>query len=383
MTGGEPLMDKNTFKVLDYIRDNPNPNLEVSITSNICPPDDALFDKFIEKIKLLEQPLIAENDSTVIEVDLKELFTKATNDNYRSILFYVEDPKDGSNWKEWKQFIVEDTLHGIDPSHIHLNAGIISSEDIKQTFDGLGPCREGDDNSFLYMNNYKKDTEWNKWTHIFDNVSCKHISVFISVDGIGDQAEYIRDGLDWEKLKHNVDRLLTETSRVSITFINTFNLLSIPSLNGFLDYILELREKFGYQYQVDNNHKVLAQKIWFDTPYMREPNWFNIQLCDDNLLNTIQENIDYMKTKVLPDMEYGFTYQGFKNYEILKLERDLAWAKEGENMHDEELSDRVIRFYQYFSQYDKRRGFNFTETFPELVDFMREAKEEYEEKYAP
>ena len=230
---------------------------------------------------------------------------------------------------------------------------------------------------------FKKDTEWNKWTHIFDNVSCKHISVFISVDGIGDQAEYIRDGLDWEKLKHNVDRLLTETSRVSITFINTFNLLSIPSLNGFLDYILELRKKFGYQYQVDNNHKVLAQKIWFDTPYMREPNWFNIQLCDNDLLDTIQENIDYMKTKVLPDMEYGFTYQGFKNYEILKLERDLAWAKEGENMHDEELSDRVIRFYQYFSQYDKRRGFNFLETFPELVDFMREAKEEYEEKYAP
>ena len=80
----------------------------------------------------------------------------------------------------------------------------------------------------------------------------------------------MRDGLDFEKLKRNVDRLLTETTRVSVTFINTFNLLSVPSLRGFLNYMLELREKYGYQYQIDNKHKVLAQKIWFDLPYLRD-----------------------------------------------------------------------------------------------------------------
>ena len=46
VTGGEPLLTKNTFKVLDYIKENPNPDLEVSMTTNMCPPDDALFDKF-------------------------------------------------------------------------------------------------------------------------------------------------------------------------------------------------------------------------------------------------------------------------------------------------------------------------------------------------
>jgi hypothetical protein len=88
-----------------------------------------------------------------------------------------------------------------------------------------------------------------------------------------------------------------------------------------------------------------------------------------------------MKENVLDEGLYGRKYTGFKNYEVLKLERDLAWAKEGVIMYDEELSDRVIRFYQYFSQYDKRRGFNFLETFPELKEFWNEAKEEYEEKY--
>ena len=37
MTGGEPLMDSNTFKVLDYVYENPNAWLEMSLTSNMCP----------------------------------------------------------------------------------------------------------------------------------------------------------------------------------------------------------------------------------------------------------------------------------------------------------------------------------------------------------
>jgi len=50
ITGGEPLMSKDTFKVLDYINENPNPNLELSINSNTCVPDE-LIDKYIEKMK--------------------------------------------------------------------------------------------------------------------------------------------------------------------------------------------------------------------------------------------------------------------------------------------------------------------------------------------
>ena len=54
MTGGEPLMDRNTFKVLDYVNENPHGQLELSITSNMCPPDQKLFDKFVEKVKAIE-----------------------------------------------------------------------------------------------------------------------------------------------------------------------------------------------------------------------------------------------------------------------------------------------------------------------------------------
>lgn len=52
ITGGEPLLNKNTFKVLDYIIENPNSELEVSINTNMNAPDD-LMTKFLEKLKII------------------------------------------------------------------------------------------------------------------------------------------------------------------------------------------------------------------------------------------------------------------------------------------------------------------------------------------
>jgi pyruvate-formate lyase-activating enzyme len=53
ITGGEPLMSKDTFKILDYIIENPNPKLSLAINSN-CVLPDKLFDKFLEKIKIIQ-----------------------------------------------------------------------------------------------------------------------------------------------------------------------------------------------------------------------------------------------------------------------------------------------------------------------------------------
>lgn len=52
ITGGEPLLNKNTFKVLNYIIENPNSNLELGINTNLNPPAE-VFDRFLEKIKII------------------------------------------------------------------------------------------------------------------------------------------------------------------------------------------------------------------------------------------------------------------------------------------------------------------------------------------
>jgi len=52
VTGGEPLMSKNLMKVLDYLIENPQPNLHFNINSNLNPSQD-LFDKFMAKLDIL------------------------------------------------------------------------------------------------------------------------------------------------------------------------------------------------------------------------------------------------------------------------------------------------------------------------------------------
>src|SRR6056300_1047665 len=52
ITGGEPLLNKNTFKVLEYIQEHweENPNLSLAINTNLGVPD-----KLIERLLILEK----------------------------------------------------------------------------------------------------------------------------------------------------------------------------------------------------------------------------------------------------------------------------------------------------------------------------------------
>lgn len=297
MTGGEPLMDKNTFKVLNYIKEQqyPNNDLELSITSNMCPPEQVLFDKFVNIISELENKSVWNDESKV-------------------------DPNLG-NW----------------------------------------------------------------WLSYF-----KHFSLFVSVDSVGEQAEYIRTGLEFDRMLSNVKTFLNNTKRTEITFINTFNIMSIPNLKNFLRMILELRKEFGFENQknisimppegADLNKFSPAvmkpkQRIWFDIPYLRYPDWMSAQnaVFYPELIDTLNDCVAFMEENVETDTYYK-TYHGFKKYEIAKLKRDIAWIKSGKTISEEEINKRRANFYHYFTETDKRRDTNFAKTFPELTNWWKDCQ---------
>jgi len=60
ITGGEPLLNKNTFKILDYIIDNPNPELSIAVNTNLNPPSD-IFEKFTAKLNLITEKKLVKN----------------------------------------------------------------------------------------------------------------------------------------------------------------------------------------------------------------------------------------------------------------------------------------------------------------------------------
>jgi len=62
---------------------------------------------------------------------------------------------------------------------------------------------------------------------------------------------------------------------------------------------------------------------------------------------------------------------GFKDYEVQRLERDIAWMREGQTK-DNSLAK--ADFYRFFSEHDKRRGTDFLATFPEMKSWWAECE---------
>jgi organic radical activating enzyme len=285
ITGGEPLMDVNTFKVLDYIYQNPNQWLELSITSNLCPPTDLLMDKFLEKIKKLEQIQI---------------------------------------WQDTGRF----------------NPG-----------------------------------SGNYW---YVNFALKNFALFVSVDSVGKQAEYIRNGLNFNKMNNNVHKFLEQTHNTTVTFINTFNALSVVGVKDFLLYVLELRKKYSKknqgikhipiidQYNTHPDYEIHPrQRIWFDVPILRSPQWQAIDVLSNDYEQYFLEAIDFAKQN--SNIE---NFEGFYDFEIDKLERNLSIFK-NRNVNDINRKN----FVKFYEQYDSRNNTNFLNTFPEMNNFWQLCKD--------
>jgi hypothetical protein len=67
-------------------------------------------------------------------------------------------------------------------------------------------------------------------------------------------------------------------------------------------------------------------------------------------------------------------FRGFKDYEIQRLRRDIAWMKEGCNLDPTYVKLQRADFYRFFNEHDKRRHTNFLETFPQMKEFWDECK---------
>lgn len=244
MTGGEPLMDKNTFKVFDYIKNNPKKDLNLSITSNCCPPGD-----------------------------------------------------------QWSKFI----------------------KDLKD---------------------------------IIDRDAVDHFMLFCSLDSWGKQAEYIRTGMDFDRLLNNIKTFLTLNDKHSLSFICTFNVLSYPNWLAYIQNILKLRQEFN----------TTRQLIWFDAPQLHYPEWLSPKIYPE-MVGVLEESIEFMKAN-RETMETAF--KGFKDYEISKIQRLVDWIK---SPADFDLNEAKKNFYMFINESDKRNQTNFLQTFPQLNTFWEECKE--------
>jgi hypothetical protein len=197
----------------------------------------------------------------------------------------------------------------------------------------------------------------NKVNNLIAIGAIKDFKIFTSIDTWGPAAEYIRTGLDLKIWEQNLDTYLTKTT-LPITFMITFSILSVTNFQSLLEKILEWREKYN---GLDQNK---WQRVRFDTPYLKEPLQYDMNILPKdefmpymrNHLDFILANLDDKNRSKFNDLEYE------KFLRVVKYMESSTYTPE-------KLEEGKRDFFNWFKEYDRRRGTDFIKTFPELANF--------------
>lgn len=247
ITGGEPLLSKDTWGVLDYIinEKNPNKELKIAINSNLGVPDK-LIDKLIEKINKIE-----------------------------------------------------------------------------------------------------------------DENRVKEFIIFTSCDTWGEHAEYIRNGLKFNQFWDNINKILTKCPKVVITFMVTYNALSVFKYDTFIKEVYKLKDYYASEDRYWNSATFL------DSSYLRHPVHQTVKILPYQLSNLILNQVKLINFLATPS--FNSKQIGYSDIEMQKVKRIYDWmiSPNDENL----LLKSRLDFYKFFNEHDKRRGTNFVKTFPELEEF--------------
>jgi len=191
----------------------------------------------------------------------------------------------------------------------------------------------------------------------------KDFKIFTSIDTWGPAAEYIRTGLDltvWEK---NLDTYLTKTN-LPVTFMITFNILTVTNFQSLLEKILEWRVR----YNIPEQNK--WQRLRFDTPFLKEPLQYDMNLLPkDEFMSYMINHLNFIRFNMENDNRSKFSELEYEKFlRVVKYMESSIYTPE-------KLKEGKQDFFNWFTEYDRRRGTNFQNTFPNLVKFYNDCKQ--------
>jgi organic radical activating enzyme len=167
----------------------------------------------------------------------------------------------------------------------------------------------------------------------------KHFDLYTSCEATGKQAEYIRDGLDYELWLANIKRILTEGNCNGVNIMMTINSLCLFSITDFLDEVYKLKELT--QSRTPTVSLNLLRFPSFQSP-LALPNHIK-DYCHANLSTWWESN----KHK-----------EGWHEFECASIERLIDYLVTVDAPHRRTSNPVTLwrDFKTFYAQYDKRRG---------------------------
>lgn len=249
------------------------------------------------------------------------------------------------------------------------------------------------------------DSLWNKFVYLLiklrDSGAVKRLTIFTSVEGWGERAEYARPGLDFELFKKRYEQIVS-AGNIRCVIMATYNIFSISSIEQLFEWVYDLKVRYnpdnsikkiehdtGFELspysliersEVNKDHAMI---VGIDIPYLRHPECLDVQYASHDLVQ------DYM----IPSLHYMSAnlgnndwrnHLGFESYEQDKFRRIVLHRMYFDKPAKPETHDTAkilpqrAKFYDFVNEIDKMNGTNFLEVFPEYETFYNICKESKE-----
>jgi len=191
---------------------------------------------------------------------------------------------------------------------------------------------------------------------MIENKRIKNIRLFTSLECVGPQAEYMRRGLNYQLFLQNINTFLEVVPSGYLSFMTTYNVLTVPYFKDFLKLIVELRQKWG-------------DRILLDIAHLKEPPHWTMNILPKKFGVYMIDCVDFMKGN-----------NCFTETEINKMERVRDYFYNDSHAITEEYRKNARKdFGKFFPEYDRRSNLNFAKTFPELQEFLQDCVRESNE----
>ena len=187
---------------------------------------------------------------------------------------------------------------------------------------------------------------------LLDSIKGLEVDIYTSNESVGLQAEYIRDGLNWQAWVSNVNKILASGRVRRLHVMNTINALCLDSLPEFLDLICWFKNVYG------------TDKISFTLNILRFPSFQSPLVLSDSLRTYYRDRLINLSVRL---NDSGILQEHEKNH----IQRLVDYLDVVKTPHSEafDLPKLLNDFQQFYTQYDQRREKDLVKTFPYLKEW--------------
>ena len=177
--------------------------------------------------------------------------------------------------------------------------------------------------------------------------------IYTSGENLGAKSEYVRDGHEWERWRTNLETVYNSGLIGNVSLMAT---MSAPSTDGFVEFL---------EFLLDQKRSRGSDWLRMSVNPVRFPTFHNIAVLPMEMrLGYSQDILNFMARDEVQKLFTTFEKEHINRFAVYLEKMDVPHQE-----YEYDMAELPKDFKRFYTQYDQRRGKNFTATFPNLADW--------------